>query len=58
MNEREIPEMVLNMKVKYKHPRGRPISWWEQCIRKMSHWEGRRWEEIEEELQEARAGGT
>jgi hypothetical protein len=49
MNKERIPKKVSNMKVKGKHPRGRPRSRWEQQVREdVTQREVRPWEEIEE----------
>jgi hypothetical protein len=41
IKEERITKKVLSMKVKGKHPRGRPSSRWENQVRKRCHTEGR-----------------
>jgi hypothetical protein len=47
MNDERIPKKVLNMKLKGKHPRGKPRSGWERGVRKyVTHKVGRTREEV------------
>jgi hypothetical protein len=51
VNKERIPKNVMNLKVKSKHPFIRPLSTWEQWVRKdVAQMEVRPWEETEEEL--------